>query len=195
MQKTVWLLLSWILAGVCVAADLAEDGNLLVNGNFTADIQGWQGDKTAARDGKLATTPAPEFVSFVADDGVGEAKGCLNVSIRNVDSNCTLWTSGAYMKFKKSLAAGTKIRISFDAKSLKGSRRVVFSRPCGGGGTDTVLISAEWQPYELFFTPRFDTPGLYFGIVDHYSPKGYLERGELLLDNVSVTLSRVMGSP
>ena len=66
MQKTVLLFLGWILAGVCVAADPAEDGNLLVTTMTSNQLV-----KVSPTGTILNTTqlPMPVWACAVGDDG------------------------------------------------------------------------------------------------------------------------------
>ena len=165
--------------------------NLVENGNFDVDVKGWQGYRlVAGEDGKAKTVGAPEFVSFCADDGVGDKKGCLKVDFSKVNSLCVPWRSGALLTLKKNIPKNTEVTITFYAKSINGSRRLSIMRPSGGGGAGSVMMSDKWQKFSLKFKSKWNTPMFYFVIIDHYGRKGRLEEGEFLLDNIEVIIKK-----
>ncbi len=171
-----------LLTGVCAVANTASGAeNLVTNGNFDKGTEGWLGVKQH--------TPGPEFISLEANDGVGDTKGCLKVSFASVDDTCVPWMTGALLTLKESVPPNCKMKISFSAKSLKGSRNLVVHRSSGGGSTAIAKLSDQWQEFELFLTSKHETPIILFSIVGEQG--GAVEKGEFLLDNVSVTAEPV----
>jgi hypothetical protein len=171
-----------LLTGVCAVANTASGAeNLVTNGNFDKGTEGWRGFKKDAN--------VPEFISLEANDGVGDTKGCLKVSFANVDDTCAPWVTGALLTLKESVPSNCKMKISFSAKSLKGSRNLVVHRNAGGGSTEIAKMSDQWQQFDLFLTSKHETPFILFSIVGEQG--GSVEKGEFLLDNVSVTAEPV----
>ena len=171
-----------LLTGVCAVANTASGAeNLVPTGNFDKGTDGWLGVKQH--------TPGPEFISLEANDGVGDTKGCLKVSFANVDDTCVPWMTGALLTLKESVPQNCKMKISFSAKSLKGSRNLVVHRSSGGGSTAIAKLSDQWQEFELFLTSKHETPIILFSIVGEQG--GAVEKGKFLLDNVSVTAEPV----
>ena len=167
-----------LATGLCVTANTALGAeNLVVNGTFDSGIEGWRAWSDNA--------DALPSISFVADDGVGDKKGCLKVSFDKSAGDMVPWTLGAIMNFSQQQPPNFKVKISFSAKSLKGSRKLLISRPSGGGATEAVEMTDKWQQFEVQFSSKFETPFLAFAIIDPSS--GKVDKGEFLLDNVSIT--------
>jgi len=187
MKPIFLILLYCTFVGLCFGADQVEGENLAVNGgSFDSGIEGWSATRRDTIDGELKTVPAPEFISYVEDDGVGTPKGCLKVTLADVSDDCTAWTSGAIMKLTNPVPEDTKVKISFYAKGLQGAVGLVVARSGGGGFTDAVELTDQWQQYDLFFSSKFETPYLVFSLRDRVRDRGHIENGEFLLDQVSV---------
>jgi|ETNmetMinimDraft_26_1059896.scaffolds.fasta_scaffold01752_4 hypothetical protein len=165
----------------------STQSNIVKNGNFTDGIDGWQPSRIRVIDGQSKSEKDPEMLAFEKSDGVGDPEGCLHVRLRKMGKGYACWTTGAVARFGKPAPKGAKIKVSFDARTISGARRLTARRLMGGSGMKPVTLTEEWQHFEGGWTLGYDTPFIVFALLPpEFVAQQYVQQGEFLLDNVAV---------
>lgn len=188
LTKTLSCLALFCLVISTVAWAAGDGENLVPNGTFDSDIKGvWKGVLEVEKTDDSADVPE---ITFVEDDGVGDSKGCMKVALRKFDGkDVAPWTAGARVILKDTIPENTPAKVTFSAKSLDGSWKLLVIRPGGGSKGEAVELSQEWQQFEVtFFSELYGTPVLMFTLIPPTGPASHVENGEFLLDDVSVTV-------
>lgn len=184
MYKRIFLLIGGILFCFAHAGE-----NLVKNSDFENGIDDWYGMKLSSED---KPTKDNSILLWEKNDTFENSKGCLRVNLNKISSS-EKWlshNSGAVCKFNNSVPKDTIVKISFYAKSISGSKFLNVNRKWGGEHK-TFEISDKWNKYEFETSFSYDTGEIVFNLVGKILGEKdivYIEKGEFLIDNVSVEI-------
>jgi hypothetical protein len=177
--------------GFLVVPPIEEERNaeLVFSDTSTQKAMSWRGAKWSKTEKTIV--PAPEMLSWIADDAPNGLSKILRVDIsRDAQFGYFPNTCGALCYFDKPAAPGRVLRIGFLAKSLGGASWLTVYRLGDGSPPVKARLGTQWQHFELEmplgWTLPVPTGGLAFSVTESRNPADMISDGAFLLEHVRV---------
>ncbi|MBI4025871.1 MAG: hypothetical protein HY360_12875 [Verrucomicrobia bacterium] len=178
-----------ILLVICVAAltrpEPAHAENAVSNGSFEADTAGWVGCFTTEATGQKKVKT---FVSWEAEEGAGNTRGCLRANLQFEDQPVSFHNSGMITTLVKEFPKDAILKIVFSAKWVSGSKFLNVTRAWGGGKCGVVEMTPSWEEYDVEIAMQVEGKDIVFCTVPNKNATNIGVDGEFLLDDVSVEI-------
>ena len=162
------------------------------NADFEEGIDHWKGHAaTPGDDGKRVREERPDFLEWEREDTAEDSAGALRLTIEGADQ--VRWSAhqtGAYLTLRQQLPADSRVRVSFDARSLSGSPNLSVMRIWGGSQGKPVVLTPTWQRHSLEVKLDHGTRELVFSFVKNPN-RDNIQRtvnGSCLIDNVAIEI-------
>lgn len=181
------------VAAPATADENGERPNLIGNGSFNEDIEGWRG-LIVDRERDNKRVERPDFVEHVAKETEDDEdpEGMLQITLDDLGyDSLGAHQSGVHVNLTEPVPAESKLRVRFEARSLGGSPLLRITRAWGGSSYDQLAkLSDDWQSYEIMLTLDFDTSHLIWTLVegDTGASRNRVAMGRLQLNNVHISV-------
>jgi hypothetical protein len=178
-----------LFAATCLSASHAIAGeNLVKNPDLSYSTENWETLYFTGTGKEAKPNKEVEFISHVADDGVGDSKGCLKITTKlDAGMAATPHNTGACAAISKvpgNAETPARLKLTFHAKGgQQGAWSLYVGRANGGGNKQVFPLNTDWEQFEMELTVPHDTSMIIFCPTDE---KGVPVDGEVLIDEVTV---------